>query len=139
MNFKELLEKLEHRLGNHQLPLNPCARGIKDIFEGSPLHPDLMTKLVRAIFSGNTCRSLTDPVNRAATFRALAPPRLEALRAATTDVDAHRLLGELCAALEEIFADPAQAAAPSTRGQPKSPAEVIPFPSVRRGRFRTSA
>ena len=49
MNFKELLSHLEERLGYHQFPVNPAATNIKDVFEGSPLHHDIMTRLVRAL------------------------------------------------------------------------------------------
>ncbi|MEK9133474.1 MAG: hypothetical protein AAB333_01300, partial [Pseudomonadota bacterium] len=105
MNFKELLSQLEERLGSHQFPVNPAATNIKNIFEGSPLHHDTMTGLARAIYVSNACRRLTDPVNLDKTLQALAPIRQEALRSTATDVDLYRLLDDLGAALNEIFAD----------------------------------
>ncbi len=105
MNFKELLEQLEERMGYHQFPVNPAATNIKDVFEGSPLHHDIMTRLVRAIFVSNACRRLTDPVNLDRTLLALTPIRQEVLRAARTDVDLYRVLDELGAALGKIFAE----------------------------------
>ena len=105
MNFKELLEQLEERLGYHQFPVNPAATNIKNVFEGSPLHHDMMTGLARAIYVSNACRRLTDPVNLEKTLLALAPIRQQALRSAAADVDIYRLLDEMGIALNEIFAD----------------------------------
>ncbi len=139
MNFRELLEKLEHHLGSHQVPLNSHARGIKDVFESTPLHPEFMTRFVRALYQGNTCRTLTDPVGRAASFDALAPLRLERLRAATTDVDVHRLLDELCVALDEAFTQHPASKPPPTAPRIKRTAEIIPFDSFHRRRLKTSA
>ncbi|MFQ5551563.1 MAG: hypothetical protein ACE5FJ_10045, partial [Gemmatimonadales bacterium] len=62
MNFKELVHNLENHIGYHQIPINPGATGPKDLFECSPLHHELMTDLVQAIFKQNRCRKLTDPV-----------------------------------------------------------------------------
>lgn len=103
MTFQELLIELEHRLGYHQLPVNAFARGIKDVFESSPVHQELMTQLVRAIYAENRCRRLTDPVTRDRTFAAFAPIRLATLRSPKCDVDTHRLLEELCIAFEQVF------------------------------------
>ncbi|MHB8536026.1 MAG: hypothetical protein ACYDBW_11360 [Sulfuricaulis sp.] len=105
MNFKELLAQLEERLGYHQFPVNPAATNIKNVFEGSPLHHDMMTGLARSIYVANACRRLTDPVILEKTLQALAPIRQETLRAARTDVDLYRLLDELGTALNEIFAE----------------------------------
>jgi hypothetical protein len=139
MNFRELLEKLEHHLGSHQVPLNPHARGIKDVFESTPLHPEFMTRFVRALYQVNTCRTLTDPVDRAASLDALAPLRLERLRAASTDVDVHRLLDDLCVALDEAFSQHPASKPPPTALRIKRTAEIIPFDSFRRRRLKTSA
>jgi hypothetical protein len=133
MTFIELLRRLERHLGNHQIPLNPAARGIKDIFESTPLHPEFTTKLVRAIFSGNRCQSLDDAVTHANTIAALTPLRLELLRAKSTDVDAHRMLNELCAALAKTF-PPIAAAAPTPRAPRKPSADIVDFALFRRDR-----
>ena len=133
MNFKELLAQLEERLGYHQFPVNPAATNIKNIFEGGPLHHDMMTGLARAIYVSNACRRLTDPVNLEKTLQALAPIRQEALRSAAADVDLYRLLDELGAALTEIFAvntAPGKTSPPPIR----KTAEIIPLAAYRRQR-----
>jgi hypothetical protein len=137
MNFKELLAQLEERLGYHQFPVNPAATNIKNIFEGSPLHHDMMTGLARAIYVANACRCLTDPVSLDKTLSALTPIRLEALRSAKTDVDLYRLLDELGAVLNEIFVDtkaPIKSIAPIQRT-----AEIILLSAYRRQRFLKSS
>jgi hypothetical protein len=133
MTFIELMERLEYRLGYHQLPLNPHAHGIKDLLEGVPLHPELMTKLVRAIYSGNRCQTLTDPVTHTATLNALAPLRLEALRASSTDIDTRRLIDELCIHLDRIFGTTPGASTKSHESAPRE-AEVISIDRFRRVR-----
>jgi len=142
MNFKELLQHLEQRLGNHHFPINPAATGIKDLFEGSPLHHDLMKRLAQAIYKENACHTLKDPVDAAKTFHALAPIRQEVLRSATTDVDLYRMLEDLCMALNHIFALPTPAKtpkpSPSTTG--RTSAEIIPIdPARRRRRLKSLA
>jgi hypothetical protein len=134
MTFIELLRRLERHLGNHQIPLNPAAHGIKDIFESTPLHPEFTTKLVRAIYSGNRCQSLDDPVTHADTIAALTPLRLELLRAKSTDVDTHRMLNELCAALAATFAAPLAAIASVPRAPQRRSADIVDFALFRRGR-----
>ncbi len=139
MNFKELLEQLEERLGYHQFPVNSAATNIKDVFEGSPLHHDIMTRLVRAIYVSNACRRLTDPVNLDKTLLALTPIRQEVLRAARTDVDLYRVLDELGAALNKIFVesiDVKKVASPTLRRT----AEIIPLSAYRHlRRLKSSA
>jgi hypothetical protein len=138
MNFKELLSQLEERLGSHQFPVNAAATTIKNIFEGSPLHHDTMTNLARAIYVSNACRRLTDPVHLEQTLKALAPIRQQALRSPKTDVDLYRLLNDLDAALNEIFADtrtPIKIATPT-----RHTAEVIQLSAYRLQRqLKTSA
>ncbi len=133
MNFYQLLQHFEERLGYHQLPLNPGATGLRDLFEGTPLHHDWMTQFVRAVYSDNRCQRLTDPVTLAETFKALAMLRQQALKASATDVDLRTLVEEVGEAVNAIFADNATATT-----QPSSPtggAEIIPF----RGRRRLRA
>lgn len=137
MTFKELLEYLEERLGYHQMPLNPAATGIKDVFECSPVHPDLMVSVVRAIYAENGCRSLHDKVERLVTLDALGPIRLARLRAASTDVDEHSLIEELCVILNEAFTEDAE---PPQRAPAPAAAEIIPLaPYLRQRRFKSSA
>jgi len=139
MNFKELLEQLEERLGFHQFPVNPAATNIKDVFEGSPLHHDLMTRLVRAIYVSNGCRQLTDTVNLEKTLQALTPIRQETLRAARTDVDLYRVLDDLGTALNKIFVEGTtykKTASPAGR----QTAEIIPLSAFRHlRRLKSSA
>lgn len=137
MNFKELLAQLEEHLGYHQFPVNPAATHIKNIFDGSPLHHDMMTGLARAIYVANACRRLTDPVNLNQTLQALAPIRQETLRLAATDVDVYRLLDELGAALNEIFAD-SHTSEKSPPAQTRRTAEIIPLAAYRRQRHLKS-
>ncbi|MDH3671297.1 MAG: hypothetical protein OES46_09035 [Gammaproteobacteria bacterium] len=103
MNFKQLLEHLEECLGYHQVPVNPSATGARDVFECSPLHHELMTELIKAIYLENNCRHLTDPVKRKPTFKAMTPIRLKVLRSLRTDVDAFQLIDALCTAVDQAF------------------------------------
>jgi hypothetical protein len=133
MNFKELLEQLEERLGYHQFPVNPAATNIKNVFEGSPLHHDMMTGLARAIYVSNACRRLTDPVNLEKTLLALAPIRQQILRSAAADVDIYRLLDEMGVALNEIFAE-SHASDKKVAAPMRRTAVIIPLAPYRRQR-----
>ncbi|MFP5348967.1 MAG: hypothetical protein ACLGHO_03905 [Gammaproteobacteria bacterium] len=134
MNFRELLQKLEARVGYHQVPLNPAARSLKDLFECSPLHPELIVRLAQAIHAENGCRSLNDPVYRHSTFDAFAPIRLQILNAKNTDIDTYRLIDELATAIERAFRAPLDAAEPALLPIPiRKTAEIIPL-APRRGR-----
>jgi hypothetical protein len=131
MNFRELLAHLEERLGNHQLPLNPRATGLRDLFDGIGLHHPLMRKVVRAIYERNGCRRLDDQVERMTTLNALGPIRLEMLRAHSTDVDLYRLIEELCVSAADAFDGENSAQAPT----PKTPsAQIISLEPFRRRR-----
>lgn len=133
MNFRELLQKLEARVGYHQVPLNPAARSLKDLFECSPLHPELVVRLAQAIHAENGCRCLNDPVYRHATFDAFAPIRLQTLNAKHTDVDTYRLIDELATAIERAFRLPVDAGERIAAVLPvQKSAEIIPFAPFRR-------
>jgi hypothetical protein len=136
MNFLELLRQLEAHLGYHQLPLNPAATSIKDIFESSPVHHDFVKRLVQSMYAGNRCLSLTDGVERAATFDAVAPLRVEALRHNRTDVDLARTIEELCVALNTIF-DSGETT--PRQPPPNEPGQVIDIAPFRRRRVRSRA
>ena len=135
MTFIELLRQLEAQLGYHQLPLNPAASTIKNIFESSPLHHDFIKRLAQSIYTGNRCQCLTDDVERAPTFDALAPLRVEALRHARTDVDLVRAIEELGVALNTIFgaSDAPPQEQPAT--EPGQVIDITPFRRRRRLRF----
>lgn len=145
MNFKELVLHLENHIGYHQIPINPAATGTKDLFESCPLHHELMTELMRAIFEENGCRALTDTVGRKQTYKAIVPIRLQVLRSAKTDIDKFHLIESFCGAIEQAFGDaenPAQ-----SQGQQGDycgeesarSAEVIPLEKFRYRRFMHSA
>jgi hypothetical protein len=121
MTFIELLRKLEARLGYHQFPLNPAAKNLKDLFECSPLHHELVVRLAQSIFVANACRRLTDPVVREPTLDAVAPIRLQVLQSERTDIDLYRLIEELCAALAVLFGD---------SGRPQTPAPAHPTAQI---------
>lgn len=135
MNFRELLQKLEARVGYHQVPLNPAARSLKDLFECSPLHPELVVRLAQAIHAENGCRGLNDPVYRHATFDAFAPIRSQTLNAKHTDVDTYRLIDELATAIERAFRLPVDAGERIAAALPvRKSAEIIALASFRRSR-----
>jgi len=138
MNFLELMQTLERRLGYQHLPLNASARGIKDILDGSAVHHELMTRLLRAIFAANRCQRLTDLVTHAATFNALGPLRLETLRAGSTDVCTYRFLEELCRALDRAFADVAIPSHSRKAGVTMPPASVVSIDLARSRRIRSA-
>lgn len=128
MTFLELLQALEHRLGYQHLPLNPRASSLKDLLESSPVHHDLVHRLVRAIYQHNSCRKLSDDVTRELCFAAIGPVRQEALKTSNTDIDAYHLLEDLCRAVDEIF----NAGTAARDTEEKRSAEVIPLDSARR-------
>lgn len=133
MTYRELMRYLERRLGYHQVPLNPAASGMKDLFESSPVHPELMTELARAIYTANRCRRLDDRVERLATLEALGPIRLKRLRAVSTDVDTHGLLEALCEVLSDAFGEETEPTPPRPALAPPC-AEIIPLEPYRRRR-----
>lgn len=132
MNFYQLLQQLEDRLGYHQLPLSPGATGIRDIFDGTPLHHDWMVQLVRAMYAENGCRNLTDPVQRAQTFKALAVLRQQALRASATDIELRTLVEEIGEMLNEIFTEVSIKTTPAASPEIPASADIISFESARR-------
>ncbi len=135
MKFLELLQRLESHLGYHQIPVNERARSLKDLFESSPVHHDLITCLVRAIYEKNACRTLNDPLSRDATFNALTPIRQRLLNAASTDVDTYHTMEEVCAVIGTVFSDES-AGAPSrqTGDRGRHTAKVIDLTPVLRSR-----
>lgn len=136
MTLLELLQQLEAHLGAHQLPLNPAAKTVKDVFESSALHHDFMKRLVQAIYTGNGCNRLTDTVDYARTLEAIAPLRLEVLRSDRTDVDLYRLIEEICLALDTVFGPIARRVAPP---RVVVNAQVIQLAPFRRRRIKSLA
>jgi len=140
MTFAELLQRLEGQLGYHQIPLNPAATALRDVFESGPLHHDLLTRVVREIYRSNRCRHLRDAVTRDGTFNALAPIRQSLLGAASTDVDAFHVMDDLCRAVAHIFTE-TEGQRVARRLQPRpARAQVIDLmPFLRARRFRSWA
>jgi hypothetical protein len=94
-----------------------------------------MKRLVQSIYAGNCCQCLGDPVERAATFEAVAPLRLEVLRSERTDVDLYRLVDELCVALDDAFGPHARRGTEREKTAPQ--AQVIELASFRRRRIKS--
>jgi len=103
MTFRELIEQLAKRIGQHQLPVNTSATELRGFIDSGAVHYELVTQVVNAIYTGNGCRSLADPVTRDATFESIEPIRLALLRSPKTDVDAYALMDSLCAEVARIF------------------------------------
>lgn len=103
MTFHELLDFLAKRIGQHQIPLNPTATELRGLIESGAVHYELMTQVATAIYTGNRCRRLNDPVTLDATFEALEPIRLAVLRAPSTDVDVHGLIEAICAEVAQAY------------------------------------
>lgn len=132
MTYLELLQALEHRLGYQHLPLNPHASTLKNLFESSPVHHELMHGLAQALYQRNTCCKLEDAVTREHCFEAIGLVRRAALKAAGTDVDAYHLLEDICHALDEIF----PVSPTVSEDTEKHSAEIIAFDAARRRRIR---
>jgi hypothetical protein len=96
MTFRELIEQLAKRIGQHQLPVNASASELRGFIDSGAVHYELVTQVVTAIYTGNRCRRLADPVARDATFESIEPIRLAALRSPKTDIDAIQLMETLC-------------------------------------------
>jgi len=135
VTFIELLQRLESRLGYHQLPLNPAATDLRNIFESGPLHHDLLTRVVREIYRSNRCRRIEDAVTRDGTFNAIAPIRQSLLGATSTDVDAYHVMDDLCRAVAHVFTDaelPLRQSRRAVRGTPGQVIDLMPFLRARR-------
>ena len=103
MTFRELIEQLAKRIGQHQLPINTAATELRGFIETGAVHYGLVSQVVIAIYSGNRCRRLTDPVTRDATFESIEPVRFTVLQSPKTDVDAHNLMESMCAEVAHVF------------------------------------
>lgn len=103
MTFRELIEQLAKRIGQHQLPVNSSASELRGFIDSGAVHYELVTQVVTAIYTGNRCRRLADPVTRDATFESIEPIRLAALRSPKTDVDAYALMESICAEVARTF------------------------------------
>ena len=104
-SFRELMQHLEQSLGSCKVPLNPNAKGLKDLFESIPLHPEVMRHVCQSIFTQNHCKKLDDPIHAAATYAALAPIRLKVLSSARTDIDLFHFVEQLCAKITALLGE----------------------------------
>jgi hypothetical protein len=103
MTFRKLIEQLAKRIGQHQVPVNTSATELRGFVDSGAVHYELVTQIVTAIYTGNRCRRLADPVTRDATFESIEPIRLAVLRSPKTDVDAYAFMESLCAETAHIF------------------------------------
>ena len=124
MTFRELIEQLAKRIGQHQLPVNAAATELRGFIDSGAVHYELITQVVTAIYTGNRCRRLADPVTRDATFESIEPIRLAVLRAPGTDVDVHGLMESICTEVAHAFG----VATPNNRPvAPSSSGELVRF------------
>jgi hypothetical protein len=126
MIFRELIEQLAKRIGHHQLPVNAVATELRGFIDSGAVHYELVTQVVTAIYAGNCCRRLTDPVARDATFESIEPIRLALLRSPKTDVDAYALMDNLCAEVARIFKT-TQPSVPSVTGPETAGGRLVAF------------
>jgi len=114
MTFRELLETLARRIGSHQIPLNAKATELRGLIDSGAVHYELITQIATAIYTGNKCRHLKDPVSQDATFEALEPIRLAVLRAPGTDVDVHSLMENIGHEVAHVFGVTTRSDEPAT-------------------------
>lgn len=103
MTYRELLEHLARQIGHHQIPLNPAATELRGLVDSGAVHYELITQVATALYTGNRCRRLMDAVRCDASFEALEPIRMAVLRSPKTDVDAWRLMDNLCSEIAVAF------------------------------------
>lgn len=103
MTFRDLIEQMAKRIGQHQLPINAAATELRGFIDSSAVHYGLVSQVVIAIYTGNRCRRLADPVTRDATFESIEPVRFTVLQSPKTDVDAHALMESMCAEVAHVF------------------------------------
>ncbi|MDH4133386.1 MAG: hypothetical protein OEV31_01225 [Gammaproteobacteria bacterium] len=124
MTFRQLIELLSKQIGHHQIPLNPAATELRGLVDSGAVHYELITQIVTALYTGNRCQRLKDPVTQEATFEALESIRLAVLRSPSTDVDVHNLMETICAEVAHAFG------VATAGGLPASPSpggEVVRF------------
>ena len=126
MTFRELIEQLAKRIGQHQLPVNAAATELRGFIDSGAVHYGLVSQVVIAIYTGNRCRRLTDPVTRDATFESIEPVRYTVLQSPKTDVDAHDLMERLCAEVAHSF-NTTQPSVPSPVGPETNGGQLVTF------------
>ncbi len=126
MTFRELIEQLAKRIGQNQLPVNAAATELRGFIDSGAVHYGLVSQVVIAIYTGNRCRRLTDPVTRDATFESIEPVRFTVLQSPKTDVDAHDLMERLCAEVAHSF-NTTQPPAPPVRAPNSTSGKLFAF------------
>jgi hypothetical protein len=126
MTFRELIEQMAKRIGQHQVPVNTSAAELRGFIDSGAVHYELVTQVVTAIYTGNRCRCLADPVTRDATFESIEPIRLAVLRSPKTDVDAYALMDSICVEVARIFNTTQPFVSPTT-GPETTGGRLIPF------------
>lgn len=103
MTFIELMQRLEQMLGYHQWPVDSGARELREVFDNSPVNGELTIKIMRALYKGNHCQKLTDPVTLEQCDQTLIPIRLKLVRSQTTDIDAYQFMEQMCHAVHKAW------------------------------------
>jgi hypothetical protein len=86
MTFRQYMQLLAHRIGQHQLPIVENAADIHSFLEPDALHHDLVKPLVRQIYRGSRCGHLDAPLDRQLTLRLVTQARSELLGQDDTDI-----------------------------------------------------
>lgn len=125
MNFKEFLIALEHNLGYHHIPVNQQAMELSELFESSPVHGDLVSRLLRAIYSENRCQKFDDLVTLEKCNNAIAPIRLELVKAEHTDVGSIAFIDAFCFAVSDALTKGDQDETDAIIPEKKTSADII--------------
>lgn len=135
MSFLQLMRHLEHKLGHHQVPLNPCARTPADLFVSCGVHDEFLKTVTHAIYKQNRCQNLLGALDAERTLAALVPLRLKVLQSDRTDIDLFQFTEALCAAVDGYF----RRESTDIMTAPALPlaAQVLAFPA--RGTLKSSA
>lgn len=125
MTYLELLRLLEERLGRLHVPLRANASTVHELFDGCALHHELMTALVRAVYTGNRCHHVKDRVTPDKTLQAIGPIRTAILNADDTDIDTYRFVEAFFAEVQKGFG---QHQPKPHRRLPQAGGQIIAFP-----------
>ncbi len=86
MTFRQYMQLLAHRIGQHQLPIVEGATDIHTFLAPDALHHDLVKPLVRQIYRGSRCGHLDAPLDTQLTLQLVAQARSELLAQDDTDI-----------------------------------------------------
>lgn len=141
MTFMQLIEYLENQLGYHQIPVDPHAQGLQDLFESCPLHDRLTKQLARGIFKANRCQRLNDPVYQDKTEIVLTEIRKCVRHEKHTDIDRFNYIEDFCQGAHEFFTDGSALENETKPGSADTPvnAQIIDFDRYRLRKLRWRA